>query len=79
MAKDDIYYPPVTYVSERAIVTVHRPILTDEERARRMRILNDAAAAMIREGDRVNEIRRRAAETGMTYEECEAHFQLWHR
>lgn len=30
-----------------AIVTVHRPVLTEEERARRMKAIHDAAAALI--------------------------------
>lgn len=43
------YYPPETFVSGNAIITVYRPILTDEERARRMKRIEASAAALIRE------------------------------
>lgn len=43
------YYPPETYVRGNAIITIYRPILTDEERARRMKKIEASAAALIRE------------------------------
>jgi hypothetical protein len=43
----DQYYEPVTTVYSNAIVTVRRPILTDEERARRRKAIHDAAAALL--------------------------------
>lgn len=45
----DQYYPPVTKVYSNAIVTVRRPILTDEERAKRRQAIHDAAAALLKD------------------------------
>lgn len=45
----DQYYPPVTTVYTNAIVHVRRPILTDEERARRRKAIHDAAAALLKD------------------------------
>ncbi len=46
MKSQDKYAEPVVEKYPNAIVTVLRPILTDEERQRRMKVLNDAAAAV---------------------------------
>lgn len=35
--------PVVTYRTERAIVHIHRPVLTEEERAKRMKAIEQAA------------------------------------
>lgn len=43
---DAEYYPPETIVTERSIVTIHRPILTPEERERRMKLIHDAAVRL---------------------------------
>lgn len=45
----DQYYEPVTTVYTNAIVTVRRPILTDEERARRLKIVHDAAVDLLKD------------------------------
>ena len=38
------YYDPIETRSEKAIVRVYRPVLTEEERARRMKQIEKAAA-----------------------------------
>ena len=43
------YYEPVTTVYTNAIVTVRRPILTDEERAKRRQAIRDAATALLKD------------------------------
>ena len=43
----DEYYPPVTYRRGNFIVTVSRPILTEEERARRMKLISKAAVDLV--------------------------------
>ena len=45
---EDTYYPPVTLHYPGATVRVYRPILTDAERARRMKIIHDAAADLLK-------------------------------
>ena len=45
--EEDKYYPPITYYSDKAIVTVHHPILTDEERARQMERVKKAATGVL--------------------------------
>lgn len=47
MKKQDEYMEPVTYVKGNFIINVYRPILTDEERARRMKRIHDSAAALL--------------------------------
>lgn len=49
MKKQDEYMEPVTYVKGNFVVNVYRPILTDEERARRMKRIHDSAAALLRD------------------------------
>ena len=44
----DQYYEPITTVYSNAIVTVRRPILTEEERAKRIKAIHDAAANLLR-------------------------------
>lgn len=53
MKSQDMYYEPITYKSPGWTVTVHRPILTDEERARRMKCIEQAAAALIIEQEKL--------------------------
>ena len=49
MAKSkDEYMEPIMIESPGAIIRVYRPILTDEERARRMKRLHDAAAELLK-------------------------------
>ena len=43
----DIYYEPETFVSGNAIITVRRPILSEEEREKRMNAIKEAAAALL--------------------------------
>lgn len=44
----DQYYPPETMCTSGAIIRVYRPILTEEERAKRMKAIHDAAANLLR-------------------------------
>ena len=44
----DVYEEPIIFNFPGAIVKVFRPILTEEERARRMKILHDAAADLLK-------------------------------
>lgn len=44
----DEYMEPVVLVHENGISRVYRPILTEEERARRMKRLHDAAAELLK-------------------------------
>lgn len=48
MKTQDTYQEPIVIKSETAIVRVYRPILTEEERARRMKQVHDAAAALLK-------------------------------
>ena len=49
MAKsNDTYMEPITIEVPGAIIRVYRPILTEEERARRMKRLHDAAAELLK-------------------------------
>lgn len=43
----DTYKEPVTYTYPNAIVRVYSPILTEEERAARMKRVHDAAARLL--------------------------------
>lgn len=43
------YYDAGTKVYDNAIVHVRRPILTDEERERRMKIIHDAAVDLLKD------------------------------
>lgn len=45
--KADVYGEPVVYRSNNCIVTVRRPILTEEERARRMEEIKKAACDLV--------------------------------
>lgn len=56
MAKDDVYYEPIIMQSGNCIARIFKPILTDEERARRIKIMNDAAVSMLREAERVKKL-----------------------
>lgn len=49
MRKQDVYQEPYVMHYPQGTVTVYRPILTEEERARRMKIIHDAAADLIRD------------------------------
>lgn len=43
----DVYMEPVIIERPNCIIRVYRPILTDEERERRMKQIHDAAAALL--------------------------------
>lgn len=47
MTVKDVYKEPITLNLDGARVRVFRPILTEEERARRMKIIHDAAANLL--------------------------------
>ncbi len=44
----DEYMEPKVYEYPNAIVRVYRPILTDDERARRMKAIRNAAEALLK-------------------------------
>lgn len=47
----DIYGKPIIYTYPNAIVRVYHPIITPEERARRMELIAKSAADLLREQD----------------------------
>lgn len=47
MAKNDIYYEPQIVNFPNMTVRVFRPILTEEERTKRMKKIHDAAARLL--------------------------------
>lgn len=49
MKRADQYEEPMVMEFENAIVRVYRPILTDDEQARRMKRIEQAAMALLRE------------------------------
>lgn len=49
MKSQDTYGAPTTYQLSGWKINVYRPILTDEERARRMKEIEKAAAALLME------------------------------
>ena len=48
MKTSDTYGEPIIMELPNATVRIFRPILTDEERARRMKLIHDAAAELLR-------------------------------
>ena len=48
-AQEDVYQEPIILHLNNATVRVFRPVLSDEERARRMKIIHDAAADVLKE------------------------------
>lgn len=59
---EDKYYPPTTYVTSGAIITIHRPILTEEERARRMKAIEKAAINLVLANRRAEALRQKQKE-----------------
>lgn len=47
MKVKDVYQEPITLDIDGARVRIYRPILTEEERNRRMKAIHDAAAALL--------------------------------
>lgn len=46
----DTYMEPIVYKYPGMTLRVYRPILTEDERARRMKALHDACAALLKSG-----------------------------
>ncbi len=47
MKQQDTYYEPIIIRGEGHITRIYRPILTEEERTRRMKIIEKAAAELL--------------------------------
>lgn len=47
MRSQDVYSEPKIFKFPGWTIRVYRPILTDEERARRMKVIEEAAAALL--------------------------------
>lgn len=52
--KGDKYYPPYTIKGDGWVARVHRPILTPEERKKRMQKIHDMAALVLMERERAH-------------------------
>ena len=50
--KEDEYYEPIIMHFKNGIARVYKPILTDEERARRMKLIHDAAADLLKAAEK---------------------------
>lgn len=48
MKVQDTYQEPITFEFPNAVVRVFRPVLSDEERARRMKKLYNSAAELLK-------------------------------
>ena len=48
MKVPDIYQEPIIFEHPNATVRVFRPVLSEEERKRRMKIIHDAAADLLK-------------------------------
>lgn len=59
---EDKYYPPTTIVTPGAIITIHRPILTEEERAKRMKAIEKAAVNLALANRRAAALRQQREE-----------------
>ena len=53
MKSQDVYGEPIIFQRSNGIDRVYRPILTDEERDRRMKCIEQAAAALIIEQEKI--------------------------
>lgn len=51
MDNETKYHPPLVFAFDNALVRVHRPILTDAERAKRLERIKKAAAHLLYEVD----------------------------
>lgn len=54
MDNNDKYYPPLVFVHGNTTVRVHRPILTDAEKAKRLERIKEAAANLLYEAERAH-------------------------
>lgn len=52
MANSDTYHEPVIFNFPNMIVRVYKPILTPEERQRRMKVIHNSAANLVRSEQR---------------------------
>ena len=48
LSQEDKYYDPIIITYPDMVERVYRPILTEEERARRMKIIHDQAANLLK-------------------------------
>ena len=48
LSQEDKYYDPIIITYPDMVARVYRPILTEEERARRMKIIHDQAANLLK-------------------------------
>ena len=55
--RQDIYYEPETFVFGNAIITVRRPILSEEEREKRMNAIKEAATALLIKAEQSKKMR----------------------
>jgi len=51
MKVPDTYHEPIIFEHPKATVRVFRPVLSEEERKRRMKIIHDAAADLLKSPD----------------------------
>ena len=48
LSQEDKYYDPIIITYPDMVARVYRPILTEEERARRMKIIHDQASNLLK-------------------------------
>lgn len=58
---EDQYSDPVTYQTDRYKVNVYHPILTEEERARRQKLLERATVRFMREAQKIEKAKLRTS------------------
>lgn len=52
MKNNDTYHEPILIETPGAIIRVYHPVLTDQERNRRMKAIYNASAALLKEVER---------------------------
>lgn len=52
MQNNDTYHEPILIESPGAIIRVYHPVLTDQERNRRMKAIYNSAANLLKEKER---------------------------
>ena len=59
MKCQDVYGEPIVYQNdEKWLIRISRPILTNEEEAKRMKRIHDAAVNLVKDGMRRNSARK---------------------
>lgn len=59
MKCQDVYGEPIVYQNdEKWLIRISRPILTNEEEAKRMKRIHDAAVSLVKDGMRRNSARK---------------------